>query len=310
MITRARLLAASGAALAVRPFVAYAQDAPLRVGNVPTDGFAEAYYAQDAGFFAKAGLNVEMFTFNNGQGSVTAIAGNAIDVGVSSVNAIANAVIHGIPMAYFGAGNLFLASNPTLALCVARDATFTSAKDFEGQTIAVAGIKDGTHVGAGAYLLRNGVDISKVKFIEMPFPQMAPALERGTIAAATLAEPFLTAGAARVKPFSNAFASLGDRYMLGGWFASREFLTKNRSTAAKFMGAIYETAKWANANHEKSGEILTKYAKLDPALIAKMSRVTYAESITPEIVEPTLTWSWNLKYIDKPIAARELIVKV
>lgn len=310
MSSRAAFLAAVPAALAASALPVRAQEAPLRVGSVPTDGFAEAYYAQDMGFFEKAGLKVEITTFNNGQGSVTGVAANAIDVGITSVNAVTNAVLHGIPMAYIGAGNLFNAAAPTLHLCTAKDTPLKTAKDFEGQTIAVAGLKDGTNVCAAAYLTKNGADLAKVKFIELPFPQMAPALKRGTIAGATIAEPFLTAGADDLKPFGNAFAILGDRYMLGGWIASRPWVEKNRGAAAKFMSAIYETARWANTNHEKSGAILLKYAKIDPALLSRMTRVTYAETIANDMLESTLRWSADLKYAERYVPPSDLIVKV
>jgi NitT/TauT family transport system substrate-binding protein len=289
---------------------AFAQTAPLRVGCVPTDGFSEAWYAQEMGFFDKAGLKVEITPMNNGQGSVTAIAGNAIDVGISSVIAIANAAISGIPMCYIGAGNLYDPSNPSLALCVAKDAPIKGPRDFEGQTIAVAGLKDGTNLSTAVYLIKGGADLAKVKFVEMPFPEMAPALKRGLVAAATISEPFLTGGAADIRPLPDAFAAVAKRYMLGGWFSSRRFAESQRPAAAKFMQVIYETGKWANANRARSGEILAKYSRMSPATIGAMTRATFAENMTPEMIEPLLRWAAQLKYIEHPIAAKDLIVRV
>ena len=307
-LTRATFLAATPLVLAARP--AHAQDAPLRVGCVPTDGFSEAWYAQEMGFFQKAGLPVEITQMNNGQGSVTAVAANAIDVGISSVIAIANAAIRGIPMGYIGAGNLFDNTNPSLALCVAKDSPLKSAKEFEGQTIAVAGLRDGTNLSAAVYLIKNGVDLTKVKFVEMPFPEMAPALKRGTIAGATVSEPFLTGGAADIRAIPDAFAAVDNRYLLGGWFSSRTFAQTQRAKAAKFMAVIYDTGKWANANHAKSGEILEKYSKMNGATIAKMTRATFAENMTTAMLDSTLRWAAQLKFIERPISSSELILPV
>jgi len=247
---------------------------------------------------------------NNGQGSVTAIAGNAIDIGISSVIAIANAAISGIPMCYIGAGNLYDPANPSLALCVAKDAPIKSAKDFEGQAIAVAGLKDGTNLSTAVYLVKGGADLTKVKFVEMPFPEMAPALKRGLVAGATISEPFLTGGAADIRPLPEAFAAVARRYMLGGWFSSRRFAETQRATAGKFMQVIYETGKWANANRARSGEILVKYSRMSSATINAMTRATFAETMTPDLIEPLLRWAAQLKYIERPIAARDLIVRV
>jgi NitT/TauT family transport system substrate-binding protein len=308
-LSRSGFLAATPLVLATTR-TAFGQTATLRVGCVPTDGFSEAWYAQDMGFFDKAGLKVEIIQMNNGQGSVTAVAGNAIDVGISSVIAIANAAISGIPMCYIGAGNLYDPTNPSLALCVAKDSPIKNAKDFEGQAIAVAGLKDGTNLSAAVYLVKNGADLAKIKFVEMPFPEMAPSLKRGVVAGATISEPFLTGGAADIRPIPGAFAAIDPHYLLGGWFSSRRFAETQRPLASKFMSVIYQTGKWANANHVRSGEILTKYSRMTAATIATMTRATFAETMTPQMIEPLLRWAAQLKFIERPIAATELIVKV
>jgi len=308
-LSRSAFLAATPLVLATTR-TAFAQAAALRVGCVPTDGFSEAWYAQDMGFFERAGIKVEIIQMNNGQGSVTAVAGNAIDIGISSVIAIANAAISGIPMCYVGAGNLYDPTNPSLALCVAKDSPIKIAKDFEGQTIAVAGLKDGTNLSTSVYLIKNGADLAKVKFVEMPFPEMAPALKRGVIAGATVSEPFLTGGSADIRPIPGAFGAIDQHYMLGGWFSSRRFAESQRPLAGKFMSVIYETGKWANANRARSGEILAKYSRMSPTTIGTMTRATFAENMSPQMIEPLLRWAAQLKFIEHPIAATDLIVRV
>lgn len=227
---------------------ASAQHAPLRVGAVPADPFAEAYYAQDMGFFTKAGLDVEITSFTSGAGSVTAIAGGALDIGISTVTMMASAAVHGVPLVYIAGGALYDDRAPSAALCVAYGSAITEAKDFEGHAIAVSAIRDGTQLGAAAYLTTNGVDLEKVNFIEMPFPSMAPALKRGAIAGAMIAEPFLTANAGDIRVFARAEGAVAPRYMTGGWFALRTWVDANRDVARRFAAAIYATARWANSN--------------------------------------------------------------
>jgi ABC-type nitrate/sulfonate/bicarbonate transport system substrate-binding protein len=42
------------------------------------------------------------------------------------------------------------------------------------------------------WLRQNGADTSTIKIFEMPFSPMTPALTRGTLGAAFIAEPFLS----------------------------------------------------------------------------------------------------------------------
>jgi hypothetical protein len=51
-----------------------------------------------------------------------------------------------------------------------------------------------------------------------------------------------------------------------------------------------EASNWANqkSNQAKSGEILAKYTKLDPGVIATMSRAVFADQLTPALLQPLI----------------------
>jgi NitT/TauT family transport system substrate-binding protein len=284
--------------------------AVMRVGAVPVDGFAEAFYARDMGFFDRAGLNVEITTFNNGSGATQAVAGGAIDIGISTVNSVANAVIHGIPYVYIAGGSMYVASAPSAVLAIAKDSTIKTAADFVGKTVAISAFKDGTHLAMAAYLTKNGVDPAKVNFIEMQYPLMAPAVERGTVTGAVLVEPFLTFAATDVRVFAKPLDALAPEFLLAGWFTTTTWLNANRPTARKFVAAMYETARWANANHAKSGELLQKYSKVDDATVAHMARSVYAERLDAAQLDPTLDWSARVNFTERRVSAKELIARV
>ena len=148
----------------------------LRVGATANDSFAEAYYANDEGFFAKNGIDAEITTFANGAQVSTGVAGGALDVGISSVITLANATIRGLPFVYVAGGGMYNPAAPTIVLCTAKSSTITNAKQLEGQNVSVSGIKDITHLSLVAYLIKGGADPAKVNVIEMPFSQVAAAL--------------------------------------------------------------------------------------------------------------------------------------
>jgi NitT/TauT family transport system substrate-binding protein len=288
-----------------------AQTSPvIRVGAVPVDGFAEAYYARDMGFFDKAGLNVEITTFNNGSGTTTAAAGGAIDIGISTVNSIANAVIHGIPYAYIAGGSMYVASAPSAVLAIAKDSTIKSPSDLVGKTVAISAFKDGTHLAMAAYLTKSGIDPGKVNFIEMPYPLMAQAVEHGTVTGAVLVEPFVTFAGSDVRVFADPLDALSTEFLLAGWFTTTTWLDANRPLARKFVAVIYETARWANANHAKSGELLQKYSKVDDATVAHMARSVYADRLDAAQLDPTLDWSARVNFTERRVTAKELIARV
>ena len=67
-----------------------------------------------------------------------------------------------------------------------------------------------------------------------------------------------------------------------------------------------ETARWANAHRVETGKLLASRLKLTPAVTGAMSRTEYAETLTPETIQPPLDVA--AKYgIIKPMKADQLI---
>ena len=62
-----------------------AQSLPvLRVGAAPADAFAQAWFAQDLGFFTKAGLTVDLQNFNSGTAAASAVVGGSLDIAITT----------------------------------------------------------------------------------------------------------------------------------------------------------------------------------------------------------------------------------
>lgn len=298
-------------ALAARAANAQSPGPALRIGATANDTYAEAYYAQDMGFFTKAGLAAEITTFPNGAAISAGVASGALDLGVSNPVQLANAIVHGIPFVYIAAGALNSTAAPTALLCVAANSTIKDAHDLVGKTIAVSALKDSTYLAASLYLAKNGIDVTSVHLIELPFAEMGPALQRGTVQAAVISEPSTTRAiiAGEIRVFTKIFDSIASSFLISGWFTTNDWFHKNAALAKRFSAVIYDTARWANAHHDQSGEILQKYAHLDPETTRRMPRCTYAVSLDAAQIDPLLALSAQAKLTDRPVTAAELIAK-
>jgi NitT/TauT family transport system substrate-binding protein len=308
MIARGPFLVASAAALgAAAGGRATAQTRiSLHIGAAANDSFAEAYYAQQLGYFDRAGFDVEITNFGGGAQVTTGVESGAIDIGISSVISLAIATVRGLPFVYIAGGGIYTAGKPTLALCVAKDSQLHGAHDLEGKTVSISGIKDLTHLSVFAYMLKSGADPTKVSFIELPFSQVGAALQRGTIAAGIISEPALSAAIDDVRILAYAESYIAKRLMVGGWFSTMEWFQKNTATAHAFARVIYDAGRWANANQDKSLLLLEKYAKLEPSTHA-MARAVFLESLPPDMIDPTLELAGRLKFTDRRVRASEMI---
>lgn len=299
-------LAALPALVRVRP--AWAQSAvKIRMGAVSSETYAEPYYAEESGAFARAGLDVEITTFPSGAGLQQAAAAGALDVSIADVIQVSNAVEHGIPYAFFAGSLIYASDAPTTLLCVARNGTVRTANDLAGQAIAVISVRSTAEFAAREWLRQHGGDPAKTRFIELTGPAMAGALARGTVAAAMMFEPFLSTAAAEIRPLGKPYDAVARSFYLNGWYARRDWLTQNAAVAHRLAGAVFDAARWANGHHAESAPILARHAKLELAQIEAMTRATYAVTLDPRLIQPVLDIAIKYSAIERPLSPGQLI---
>jgi NitT/TauT family transport system substrate-binding protein len=278
----------------------------IRVATTPIELGAQVMYAQEQGFFKKAGVNVELQIMDSGAAIAAAVASGALDVAQGNLVTLATAHERSLPFVVVAPAGLYSANDPTTSLVVAKSSPIKTAKDLENKTVAINGLRNITQIGASAWMDQNGGDYSKVRFIEMPFPQMGAALEAGRIDAAVIAEPELStalAGGSRV--LAQPYTAIGKQFLIGGWFTTSAWAKAHPAELKRFASAIVEAGKWANGHRAESARILEKYTKIhvSPA----MKRTTYAERLNPADVQPLIDAAAKYKSLKSTFPASDLV---
>jgi NitT/TauT family transport system substrate-binding protein len=281
-------LACAAVMLLAAPPAAHGQTAPaLRVAYIAVDDEAEAMYAKDAGFFAKAGLNVELTPMENAGAIASAVASNAVDIGFLPAIVLAIAHSKNVPLVAIAPGSEFTAAGPITSLFIAPNSPLRKAADLNGKTIAVPGLGSIAEFGARTWIDKNGGDASTVKFLEVPFPIMPEALNSGRVDAAMITEPFLTAAKKTERVLApTPFNAIAPEFAFGDWVTTPQWAKDHADTVVRFAAALRATAQWANAHQAASAAILQKYTKIDPSLVATMSRSQYADRLASGTMQP------------------------
>ena len=289
------------AGAAAAPRIASAQTAPtvIRLGLAPVESYALALYGVDRGFFKAVNLDVQVTTFSGGGGVMTAAAGGALDIGCANVGAQANAHVHGLPFSMIAPGGDYSSNSPTTVLAVAKNSPLKTAKDMNGKTIGVSTLRDLQQASIMKWIDSNGGDSSSLKFLEIPVPEMAPALVAGRLDGACELEPSLTYAKADIRVFGKCYDSIAKTLTITTHFANNDWLEKNPAAAHAFMGAMRTTAQWANKNQAAAGAILAGITKIPPATIAEMNRVVFADQLDPKTIQPVIDATAQYHFLPK-----------
>lgn len=306
--TRREAVAALAALAASGALPARAQAEPIRVGVSPTDTFAEAIYADAAGFFKTAGLNVALVSLPNSGAMGAAVAGGSVDIANGNAIAVANARQQGLPFYVIAAAALFAANEPATLLMVANASPARTPKDLEGKTIATIELQGIMQASIRSWMTKAGADPAGLKFIEMPFSTMATALTQGRVDAAMIAEPSLFAARATTREIGNAYAAIANEWSLNLWFGNRDWLTKNLAAAHTFANVMTKTAAWANTHRAETAPILQKVSQLPEEAIAKMTRTRFAERLSISLIQPVLDTAARNGILRTSMNAADLIL--
>jgi NitT/TauT family transport system substrate-binding protein len=303
--TFAGLLAASLAS----PRAASAQDLPvIRIGTTPIDAGAEPYFARQKGFFKSAGIAVEITALASGAALAAAVASGALDIGQSNVVSISSAHDRGIPFVLLAPASLYSYKQPQSALATAAASPLRTAKDLNGKTIAVNGLKTIAQLGPEAWIDQNGGDLASVKFIEMPFPEMENALDAHRIDAALLSEPVLSDARSRgIRVMANVYDALGKEFTIGTWFATSGWAHDHPDLVRKYIAVMKQTARWANANHAESAQILQ--AETQTPVSSTTTRVVFGETLDERQIQTLIDACARYGVIKTRFPAHDIIAQ-
>ncbi len=298
------------------PHVARAQTTTLHIAGVFSDLFAEPFYAKDAGAFTKAGFDVDAVSLANAGAVAAGIGGGSLQMGTGDLVSGLNAINAGVPIVLIAGGGLYneRTDSGSTILAVASDSPIRTPKDLIGKSIGVPTLVGLTTACLRAWLPAHGVEESSVKLVEIPQSTSFPALQRGTIDAGLLSEPFVTFAKGQVRAVGSPFDVAADMapsksFCVSVWYASKPWFEADPARARAAIAAIYDTARWANAHHDDTFAILVRDGKLDADKARGMQRTTYATTLTPALIQPVITIATQNKMFAKAVDAGTIITK-
>src|SRR5215470_10708799 len=255
---RGRSLAlALAAGVLLSPFTAVAQQ-KVKLGLLPFSESLAAVIADKQGYFKEEGIEVESSKFDSAAIAVPVLQSGRLDIVLSSTVSTFQAIEQGLDAVVLAPGAIVRTAPPdtTTAVLVPKG-SIKSLKDLEGKRVAVNVINSTAWLHAVALLEKHGVDRGKVRFSEVPFPQMNDPLLNGQLDAI-----------AQVEPFRSALMATGNAEIIGWpyvetapntditqYISLMSWAQKNHVLAGKFVRAVIKGAEFAAANEAATRDI-------------------------------------------------------
>ena len=274
---------------------------------------AAMFMAMEKGFFKAEGLEVEPVPMAGGAVIVQGVTSGDLQFGWTNVISLYQAAVEGFDFKLIAGGATNVrGSNETHAIEVLKDSPVRSAKDLQGKIVAVNTLNNIVHLMAMAWVDKNGGNSSKVKFVEIPFPQMEPALVAGKIDAISVQEPFAAAAARKpeIRVLSNPWGDVLPKFLIASWFASDKWIQKNKATAQAFVRAINRGIDAIHADKEGARSAMIKWSGLSPAMVGKIGLPLFEKTVSEKDVQVTIDLTYKYKMISRQLKARDVISNI
>ncbi|WP_232329371.1 MULTISPECIES: ABC transporter substrate-binding protein [Nocardia] len=234
----------------------------FRFANSPT-ALSLVRIADELGYWDHAGVKPKYVGPATAVPAVQLLDQNKIDIATGMFNGDIDGKVKDFKFTAIASSMLDLPNEPHMAYFTkaGSDITKNNLKAIEGRTVGISATNSCVDLVIKQYLKNNGVDLSKVKFLQLKEELIPPAIEKGEVDLGVFHPPLVGVLLSKPDKFAEAFTSFDDWGPQGGqapYVASNAWLQKNPAAAREFVGIIAKTANWANAHPKESAEIAGK----------------------------------------------------
>jgi len=259
------------------PAAGAAEKVTVGIGGTALMVYLPTMLAKSKGFFTEEGLDVEILDIKGGGSqAASALIGGSVDF---SANAIDHAIKAKVQKKDLVAVHAHVRL-PVMGLVVANKykGEIKSLADLKGRPVGVTSPGSQTHMVLGYLLAKNGVKPDEVKIIGAGGNTMPLAIEKDSVHAGMMVDPFFTVFLKQGKGYAlvDMFTAKGTLDAMGGEVQGTTLLTrpdviaKKPATVQKMVNALVKANKLiTSSSGEDLAKLLPKELAGDPKLYAE-----------------------------------------
>jgi len=248
----------------------------FNIGYLASTGHVLYFVAQEKGFFKEEGLDTELFLFNNSGEGMNAIVAGKLDAGSFGTSTPLVFISKGSDLTIFGGQ---MSEGHAIIAKPEKADELSDIKNFRGKTLATVRLATGDIVFRGAFT-DEGIDWKNDIIInEMESPAaVLEAVKKGSVDAGVVWTPYRKIAedqGLKIVQFSSEVSNM-DNHPCCRQAALTERIKENPEKYEKFMAALIKAYKFYVTNKDETLDILSKYVKIDKAIL---EAETYGEHI-------------------------------
>lgn len=258
----------------------------LTVGSLPLADYAALYWADEKGFFEKAGLDVTIKTVQGGPAGVQQVVSGELDFTNSPAFVAATAHDSGLPIRSVVVTSAL--AEDGMGIYVREDSPIKDVNDLDGKSIGTNTTKNIGDITFTAYAKSEGATVTP-KWVEVPFPEMVSGVKAKSVEAGYVPEPFASqARAEGLRKVVDLTTGPNEDLAAASYLSSEAFIKDNPETTEAFSEAMYDAGEDMASKEDEVREWLPSFSQLDEKTAQKMPLPSYYGSFDEEGLDRAL----------------------
>jgi NitT/TauT family transport system substrate-binding protein len=238
----------------------------LTVGVVPAVDSAGFFIALYQGLFKDQGLNVNFVPVTSSETAIKDQVNGIYDItGGNYVSYIQAEQDGEAKLDIFAEGSVM--DQGAQGIYTMPGSPIKTLADLEGKTVGINAPDNILYLLVASVMADHGLSVNKVKFKDIPFPNMAGALKSGDINAAVFPEPFASSAeeADGAVPLVDLNQGATTNFPVQGYVVTKQWAQKYPKTLAAFYKALEEGQEIADTDR---GAVETAMEDIKPVMLA------------------------------------------
>jgi NitT/TauT family transport system substrate-binding protein len=289
-----------------------AQPVTLKVGVIPIADVAPLYLGIKQGFFEAEKLKVEPQLAEGGAAIVPSVLSGDYQFGFSNTTSLIIAASKKLPVQIVSQGVLGGTGPEDAwdAVVVPKGSDIKTAQDLEGKSVAVNTLNNIGPVTINNWMEKNGGDYTKIKYVEVPFPDMGAALEAKRVDAAFTVEPaFSGALAAGGTPVFHSYEEVAPNMTVATYFASKQYIAENKDVVERFQRAMQKSLEYAAQNEPEVRTVVGEYTEIPPEVTEKINLPTWKADLNEPTIQTVIDLAAKYGFIESKPALDDFILR-
>ncbi len=264
-----------------------ARSAPVKMASLGVASDAAMMLGIKNGFFEQEGIELQIQQVGAGGAAVApAVLKGEYDVAGGGIDGPLLGAAKGLDLKILGSGGVPVSKGTTppagtdkgtTGIAVPADSDIREIGDLSGRKMAAITITGLQYLCIAGAAEKAGVDPKDIKILEIPAPEMLPALEAGRVEAAALVEPFITVARQQgMRIIDDPCVDAIPGAIQAGFFTSGRWEKENPELAVKLSKALVRSNEYANEHPDEVRAVLPEYTKISPKLAKAITLAPYA----------------------------------